>query len=319
MSFDPKSLSKNLEKSVQQQAPSPKNFSYDPYRTSHTDTPQNEQISLNDKLAFISHRQGARPSQEDTAGIYVLKNNDLFNLSNEVVAEILYQAIIGLGEDINQKSFAQNCGSTLIASLQIGCRVFTVNVGDSKAILLKRKNKKSFTAQALNWEHKPTDQDEATRIKNQGGSILMLGVERLGGVLALSRAFGHPWLPGLSYQPDITVVETSDDEEAYIINCCDGVTETMNERDIEELFNTQGLSNNPASQLGKEAYLRGSTDNISVVFVPLINESDRAILSFVADGHGGPEVAQYIKSNFAKYLLDLFLEVRPLKSSKNLT
>lgn len=319
MSFDPKSLSKNLEKAIQQQAPSPKNFSYDPYRTAHTDASQDEQISLNDKLAFISHRQGARPSQEDTAGIYILKNNTLFNLSNKVVAETLYKTIIKLGEDINHQSFAQNCGSTLIASLQTGNRIFTANVGDSKAILLKRKKEKLFTAQALNWEHKSTDQDEATRIKNEGGSILKLGVERLGGVLAISRAFGHPWLAGLSYQPDITVVEISDDEEAYIINCCDGVTETMNELDIEELFNTQGLSNNPASQLGQEAYLRGSSDNISVVFVPVINNPDSAILSFVADGHGGSDVALYIKSNFAKCLLNLFLEIKLLKSNKNLT
>jgi serine/threonine protein phosphatase PrpC len=308
MLFDPQSLSKNLVKATQQQALSPKNLSYDPYHTSHTDTLHDEQISLNDKLAFISHRQGARPSQEDTAGIYILKNNTLFNLSNEVVAETLYKTIIKLGENINHQSFAQNCGSTLIASLQTGNRIFTANVGDSKAILLKCTNKRTFTAQALNWEHKPTDQDEATRIKNQGGSILKLGVERLGGVLALSRAFGHPRLPGLSYQPDITVVETSD-EEAYIINCCDGVTETMNELDIKELFNKQGLLNNPAFQLSKEAYLHGSSDNISVVFVPVLNEPDRAILSFVADGHGGPEVALYIKSNFAKYLDDLVHEM----------
>lgn len=301
MSFDPKSLFKNLAKATQQQAPSPKNFSYDPYRTAHADVPHDEQISLNDKLAFISHRQGARPSQEDTASIYILKNSDLFNLSNEVVAEILYKAVIKLGEDINQQSFAQNCGSTLIASLQIANRVFTANVGDSKAVLLKHKNEKSFTIQALNWEHKPTDRDEADRIKNEGGSVLKPDVERLGGVLALSRAFGHPWLSGLSYQPDITVVEISEGEDAYIINCCDGVTETMNELDIEEFFNAQGLLDNPASQLGKEAYLRGSSDNISVVFVPVINKLDISILSFVADGHGGPDVALYIKSNFAKY------------------
>ncbi len=304
MPFDPKSLSKNLIKASQQQAPSPKNFSYDPKRIPNKS--QEEQISLNSKLAFISHQQGARPSQEDTAGIYILKNNRLANLPNEVVAEILYKTIIKLGEDINQKSFAKNCGSTLITSLQTGNRVFTANVGDSKAILLKSKNKKPFIAQTLNWEHKPTDQEEAIRIKNEGGSILELDVARLGGVLALSRAFGHPWLPGLSYQPDITVVEISEDEEAYIINCCDGVTETMNELDIKDFFNTKGPSNNPASRLSKEAYLRGSSDNISVVFVPVINKPDKSILSFVADGHGGPEVAQYIKSNFAKCLLNLF-------------
>ncbi|KPJ67914.1 MAG: hypothetical protein AMJ43_02955 [Coxiella sp. DG_40] len=307
MPFDPKSFSKNLAKATQQQAPFPKNFSYDPKRIPNKS--QDKQISLNSKLAFISHRQGARPYQEDAAGIYTIKNNRLANLANEVVAEILYKTIIKLGEEINQKPFAQNCGSTLITSLQIGNRVFTANIGDSKAILLKRKNKKTFTAQALNWEHKPTDQDETERIKNEGGTVLKLDVERLGGILALSRAFGHPRLPGLSYQPDITVVETSEDEEAYIINCCDGITETMNELDIEEFFSTQGLSNNPASQLGKEAYLRGSTDNISVVFVPIINEPDKSILSFVADGHGGADVALYIKSNFVKCLDGLIQEI----------
>jgi serine/threonine protein phosphatase PrpC len=308
MLFDPKSLSKNLAKATQQQAPFPKNFSYDPNRIPNKS--HDEQISLNSKLAFISHQQGTRPSQEDTADIYVLKNNRLANLANEVVAEILYKTIIKLGEEINQKPFAQNCGSTLITSLQIGNRVFTANIGDSKAILLKRKNKKTFTAQALNWEHKPTDQDETERIKNEGGTVLKLDVARLGGVLALSRAFGHPWLPGLSYQPDITVVEVSDNEEAYIINCCDGVTETMNELDIQDFFNTSGLSNNPASQLGKEAYLRGSSDNISVVFVPVINDPDKSILSFVADGHGRSEVAQYIKSSFAKHLDALVHEMQ---------
>lgn len=65
------------------------------------------------------------------------------------------------------------------------------NIGDSKAVLCDDKNVKVMTQ-----EHKPTNQEENERIKYEfylkyyrkmGGIVMQ---DRVGGVLAVSRAFG---------------------------------------------------------------------------------------------------------------------------------
>lgn len=246
-------------------------------------------VISNDHLAFISHGQGIRATQEDTADVLVV------DVKGDPPS-FLEKTIINLQDEIKKLPHQRQMyapGSTLNLSLQINRKIYTANVGDSRAILLERKNNRNFSAKALSWDHKPTDVDELQRIERDGGFV---SYGRLNGVLALSRALGdceHDGR-GISHKPDITVVEVDKEKEAYIINCCDGVVDVMREKDIAEFFDNIDLKNNPADQLRKEAYMRGSMDNITVCFTPVISELDIGLVSYVADGHGGGAVSEYV-------------------------
>lgn len=65
-------------------------------------------------------------------------------------------------------------------------RLLVANVGDSRAILVKRNG----SAKALSHDHKPDRPDEKARIEASGGSVKIYGCARVDGILAVSRAFG---------------------------------------------------------------------------------------------------------------------------------
>eukprot|EP00461_Guttulinopsis_vulgaris_P000752 UN00752 len=71
----------------------------------------------------------------------------------------------------------------------IGIKLFTMNIGDSRAILIKyqQDDPRDITFDALSQDHKPLNPIEAQRIHNAGGFVQM---DRVDGNLALSRAIG---------------------------------------------------------------------------------------------------------------------------------
>lgn len=74
-------------------------------------------------------------------------------------------------------------------------------MGDSRAVLSK-----GGKAVALSVDHKPNRLDERRRIENAGGVVVWAGTWRVGGVLAVSRAFGDRMLKQyVVAQPDIQV------------------------------------------------------------------------------------------------------------------
>lgn len=295
--YDPKTLADNLRKASEQQK----------HRTLSIGNlfPRDEDDLViynsvpfelgGNQRAYISSGQGMRYDMEDTANIIVISDIDKF-LDNDIPT-FLFQLILNLQNELQKQTHQKRFytpGSTLNLSLQLKGAIYTANVGDSRAILLERKGKKAFNARALSWDHKPTDPDERERIEREGGRV---GINnRLNGSLALSRALGdcvHDGL-GISHEPDLTFVEVDPNDDDYIINCCDGVVDVMREKDIAEFFNHIDITDNPANQLRREAYLRGSTDNITVCFTPIVKNPDIAVLSYVADGHGGKEVSDFI-------------------------
>jgi serine/threonine protein phosphatase PrpC len=90
--------------------------------------------------------------------------------------------------------------------MTFGTKLFIANVGDSRAILIKKNedNPKNFSVQALTRDHKPCDSDEGKRIIEAGGRVdsyrdnegKKIGPERVWLLdedipgLAMSRAFG---------------------------------------------------------------------------------------------------------------------------------
>ncbi|GKU89143.1 hypothetical protein SLEP1_g3325 [Rubroshorea leprosula] len=95
-------------------------------------------------------------------------------------------------------------GSTASTAVLVGSHLYVANVGDSRTIISK-----AGKAIPLSEDHKPNRSDERKRIENAGGFIMWAGTWRVGGVLAMSRAFGNRMLkPFVVAEPEIQVNST---------------------------------------------------------------------------------------------------------------
>ncbi|XVF23596.1 hypothetical protein REPUB_Repub13aG0052800 [Reevesia pubescens] len=81
-------------------------------------------------------------------------------------------------------------GSTASTAVLVGNHLYVANVGDSRTIISK-----AGKAIPLSEDHKPNRSDERKRIENAGEFVMWAeGTWRVGGVLAMSRAFGNRML-----------------------------------------------------------------------------------------------------------------------------
>lgn len=76
-----------------------------------------------------------------------------------------------------------DCGSTAIVAVIIDNHIIVANTGDSRCII----STKDGAAKTLSFDHKPKNLGELVRIHNDGGTV---SLNRVNGILALSRAFG---------------------------------------------------------------------------------------------------------------------------------
>eukprot|EP00471_Norrisiella_sphaerica_P003111 CAMPEP_0184486752 /NCGR_PEP_ID=MMETSP0113_2-20130426/8532_1 /TAXON_ID=91329 /ORGANISM="Norrisiella sphaerica, Strain BC52" /LENGTH=399 /DNA_ID=CAMNT_0026868775 /DNA_START=16 /DNA_END=1215 /DNA_ORIENTATION=+ len=194
------------------------------------------------------------------------------------------------------------CGSTaatVVTYKMDGKRFAAVaNIGDS-AVIKKGAN----GIEELTTEHVPDNEEERKRIEMYNPNPKMPLVRfvektwRVGGLLALSRAFGDAYLKpsldfeGIGYQdadymsgfgliarPDVEVIELSPSDEWMVI-ASDGLYETENRGGGGGLTNTQieeivsankgATPEQISTKLVAGAQQAGSTDDISVIFVPL--------------------------------------------------
>ena len=224
-------------------------------------------------------------------------------------------------------------GCTAITAVLVGQKLVIANVGDSRAVL-SRQGKGVLhglleiystlktapadseacsacqtyidarltiqakllgpAAMALSEDHKPNRTDERKRIENAGGVVVWAGTWRVGGVLAVSRAFGDRLLKRyVVATPDIQEELLSWQDEVVIL-ATDGLWDVIsNQESITLIKDTMaspfsalvsvgplcvylaaGQSVNgwaaqdaekAAKKLTDEAYARGSNDNISCV------------------------------------------------------
>lgn len=80
-------------------------------------------------------------------------------------------------------------GSTASTAVLVDNHLYVANVGDSRTVISK-----GGEAIALSEDHKPNRSDERKRIEKAGGVVMWAGTWRVGGVLAMSRAFGNRML-----------------------------------------------------------------------------------------------------------------------------
>jgi len=172
-------------------------------------------------------------------------------------------------------------GTTATIALIVKDELYVGNVGDSQVVLCRGNNCVTFF-KPHNVRENP---EEQKRIILEGG--IVTDTKRLAHPgyrncsLALSRAIGdilykdlkftkgHP--TGLSAEPDITSIKWVP-EDKFLILACDGLWDVINHQEAVNIARLSLNSNGDdpqqtSEELVKMAYMKGSTDNITVLVV----------------------------------------------------
>lgn len=153
-------------------------------------------------------------------------------------------------------------GCTAVAAVLLGDQLIVANVGDSRAVLAR-----DGKAYPMSEDHKPNRADERQRIEQAGGVVVWAGTWRVGGVLAVSRAFGDRLLKKyVVAEPDIldTALTGSD---TLLIMATDGLWDVVSNQEAISMVRNTRNAEAAAVRLTTEAFQRGSSDNISCIVV----------------------------------------------------
>ncbi|CAI8601577.1 unnamed protein product [Vicia faba] len=160
-----------------------------------------------------------------------------------------------------EKGHQRDAGSTASTAVLLGDRILVANVGDSRVVASR-----AGLAVPLSIDHKPDRSDERRRIEQAGGFVLWAGTWRVGGVLAVSRAFGDKFLrPYVVADPEIQ--EEGIEGVDFLIVASDGLWNVISNNEAVSLVQNITDAEAASKALIKEAYTRGSSDNITCVVV----------------------------------------------------
>jgi len=162
----------------------------------------------------------------------------------------------------SEASAFRDDGSTASTAVLVGDHLYVANVGDSRAVISK-----AGKAMALSEDHKPNRIDERKRIENAGGIVIWAGTWRVGGVLAMSRAFGNRLLkPYVVAEPEIQEEQINGDLECLVL-ASDGLWDVVENEEAVSLGKSEDAAESAARKLTEIAYSRGSADNITCIVV----------------------------------------------------
>ncbi|KAJ4958132.1 hypothetical protein NE237_025243 [Protea cynaroides] len=156
----------------------------------------------------------------------------------------------------------RDAGSTASTAILVGDRLLVANVGDSRAVICRGGN-----AIAVSRDHKPDQTDERQRIEEAGGFVMWAGTWRVGGVLAVSRAFGDRLLKQYVVADPEIQEEVIDSSLEFLILASDGLWDVVTNEEAVSMIKSIDDPEEAAKRLMQEAYQRGSADNITCVVV----------------------------------------------------
>ncbi|KAI4337955.1 hypothetical protein L6164_016316 [Bauhinia variegata] len=153
-------------------------------------------------------------------------------------------------------------GSTASTAVLLDNHLYVANVGDSRTIISK-----GGKAIALSEDHKPNRSDERKRIESAGGVVMWAGTWRVGGVLAMSRAFGNRMLKQFVVAEPEIQDQKIDEELELLVLASDGLWDVVPNDDAISLARTEEEPEAAARKLTEAAFTRGSADNITCIVV----------------------------------------------------
>lgn len=195
--------------------------------------------------SFENHRYG---SFEDDPKQY----KRLFHTLDGLISQILKDSFMLQDRELYSHFANSPCGSTGIVAVIInGEKLYVANVGDSRCIL----SSKSKGVKNLSFDHKPQHIGELIRINDNGGTV---SLGRVGGVLALSRAFGDfQFKRGVSYttvhgqasrnstpaqeaqvtvEPDVMPHQIDFSNDEFLVLACDGIWDIYSNKTLVQFI-----------------------------------------------------------------------------------
>lgn len=171
--------------------------------------------------------------------------------------DILIKAFKHAERDIGKSEIdAQFSGTTCVMVFQVGQKIICANVGDSRAIMVKKEGKQIIP---LSIDQKPNDPAEKKRIESNGGEVSqyeedgeksgpfrvwMKGQMYPG--IAMSRSIGDIVASSLGVFPVPEFIEETIDEDTnFIVACSDGVWEFLDNKAVCELVMPFYKKNDP--------------------------------------------------------------------------
>ncbi|MED6193632.1 putative protein phosphatase 2C 59 [Stylosanthes scabra] len=162
----------------------------------------------------------------------------------------------------SENSHNRDAGSTASTAILVGDRLLVANVGDSRVVICR-----GGKAIAVSRDHKPDQTDERQRIEDAGGFVMWAGTWRVGGVLAVSRAFGDRLLKQYVVADPEIKEEKVDSSLEFLILASDGLWDVVSNEEAVNMVKPIQDAEEAANKLLKEASQRGSADNITCVVV----------------------------------------------------
>jgi serine/threonine protein phosphatase PrpC len=221
-------------------------------------------------------------------------------ISPALLRKTLKAAVINLDIQLEKELTTQverDTGSTMavFGYNKYSRQYFTINVGDSRVAILiqdgkEKKEHNNLTSSSSSSlrapgeirytiDHKPKEKIELQRIYAAGSFVQG---ERVGGILALTRAMGDFMLKSrgnvtydpiggaVAAEPDIGVSCFHPAAIVSVIVACDGIWDVMNcALAFAIVDEAASLNLDPAPVLVDQAYARGSTDNFTVIVIQL--------------------------------------------------
>ncbi|XP_075100732.1 putative protein phosphatase 2C 51 isoform X1 [Nicotiana tabacum] len=228
-------------------------------------------------------------NEHEEAGHYSLKLKVDEELTHGILEKALLRTIQDIDSEFSQEALNNDyiSGSTATVVLWMNGQILVGNLGDSKALLCSRRTHFDQDSEGLkssNYCSLKLD-DEKARIEAAGGVVLVIGVPRVNGILAVSRSIGDIRLKryGVIAKPELTDWRHMTTEDCYLVIGSDGIFERMNPQDVCDILHGGHAKENetsidssfcPSSSsladcIVQNAFSKGSSDNLSVVVIPM--------------------------------------------------
>ncbi|KAI3749090.1 hypothetical protein L6452_12662 [Arctium lappa] len=205
---------------------------------------------------------GSRAAQYLKENLFknLMKHSEFMTNTKVAISETYQQTDKDFLE--SEKDNFRDDGSTASTAVLVGNHLYVANVGDSRTVISMEGK-----ALPLSEDHKPNRSDERMRIESAGGVVMWAGTWRVGGVLAMSRAFGNRMLKQFVVaEPEIQEQELDEAFELLVL-ASDGLWDVVPNEDAVSIAQTEDEPQAAAKKLTETAFTRGSCDNITCIVV----------------------------------------------------
>mmetsp|Transcript_12867 Transcript_12867/g.26262 ORF Transcript_12867/g.26262 Transcript_12867/m.26262 type:complete len:322 (+) Transcript_12867:166-1131(+) len=201
-------------------------------------------------------------------------DTNVLNEQKKLLTSGLDKAFRGIDSQVKSNLPTTEAGCTGNVVVMTENLICCANIGDSRSVLSR-----SGIAVELSRDHKPTDEKETERIKQAGGSVIR---GRVCGGVAVSRSFGDFTFKQsfdldesqqqISCVPDCIIEQRDKDIDEFIIICCDGIWDMVDNRACVRFVRTRlqaGITD--LGEIGKalldHCLQAGSKDNMTCIIV----------------------------------------------------